>query len=84
MNELYSKYNQPKVSVPQFRNPIEKMQYMLQAMQNPAAFAKQFFPDIPQQIQNNPIQILSYLQETRNISNQDIQNLWNNNPYPGR
>ena len=62
-------------------NPLMKMQYMVQAMRNPAAFVRQAFPDIPAEIQNNPNQILQYLQQTRHISNQQIQNLINQNPY---
>ena len=58
---------------PSFQNPVQKMQYILQAMTNPAAFVKQHFPDIPAGIQNDPRQILGYLQQTRGISNQQIQ-----------
>ena len=59
----------------QFSNPIQKMNYIMQAMQNPAAFVRQAFPDIPAQIQNDPNQILSYLQQTRGITNQQIQQI---------
>ena len=41
-------------------------------MQNPAAFVRQAFPDIPAEIQNNPGQILRYLQQTRGINDQQI------------
>lgn len=58
-----------------FRNPVQKMNYIMQAMQNPAAFVRQHFPDIPDSIANNPGQILSYLQQTRGISDQQIQQL---------
>lgn len=54
-------------------NPMQKMFAVMQAMQNPAAYLKQRFPDIPDQIQNNPGQILSYLQKTRGISDQQVQ-----------
>ena len=87
MNPLYSQImgqmNQ-QASGMQFANPMQKLQYMMQAMTNPAAFVKQHFPDIPNEIQNNPNQILQYLQQTRHISNDQIQNLLNQNPYPGR
>ena len=78
MNPLYDAMmtNQPTPM-----NPLMKMQYMMQAMRNPAAFVRQAFPDIPVEIQNNPNQILQYLQQTRHISNQQIQNLINQNPY---
>lgn len=84
MTELYNQYGQQHPVIPKFNNPIEKMQFLMQAMRNPAAFVKQYLPDIPPQIQNDPNQILSYLQQTRHISNQDIQNLLSRNPYPGR
>lgn len=89
MNPLYQMFNQgqqaPAMNTsmnPQAMNPLQKMQYMMQAMTNPAAFVKQHFPDIPAQIQNNPTQILQYLQQTRNISNEQIQNLVNQYPRP--
>lgn len=89
MNPLYNmimsnQMNQSQAISPQAMNPVQKMQYIMQAMTNPAAFVKQHFPDIPTQIQNDPNQILSYLQRTRNISNQQIQDLINQNPYPLR
>ena len=87
MNPLYNmvmsgQMGQNQAISPQAMNPVQKMQYMLQAMTNPAAFVKQHFPDIPAEIQNNPNQILQYLQQTRHISNDQIQNLVNQNPYP--
>lgn len=89
MNPLYEQMMskaspQGMSSTPQFANPIQKANYIMQAMTNPAAFVRQALPDIPAQIQNNPNQILQYLQQTRHISNQQIQNLLNQNPYPGR
>lgn len=56
-----------------FQNPMQKMQYIMQAMTNPAAFVRQAIPDIPPEIANNPNQILQYLQKTRGISNEQIQ-----------
>ena len=64
----------------QFQNPMQKMQYIMQAMTNPAAFIKQHFPDIPDNIQNDPNQILNYLKQSRGISDQQIQNLANQLP----
>lgn len=65
---------------PQFANPVQKMQYIMQAMTNPAAFVRQHFPDIPEQIANDPNQILQYLQRTRGISNEQIQQIKNQIP----
>lgn len=59
------------------QTPMNRMMLAMQAMQNPAAFVKNAFPDIPDEIQNDPNQILGYLQRTRGITNQDIQNLMN-------
>lgn len=70
-------FQQPNTQpIPQITgNPMQKMSYVMQAMRNPAAFVKQFFPDIPDQISNDPNQILSYIQQTRGVSNQQIQQL---------
>lgn len=81
-NPLYDMYMGGQSSAPVFSNPMQKMNYIMQAMQNPAAFVRNAFPDIPAQIQNNPNQILQYLQQTRNISNQQIQQLINQIPGP--
>lgn len=80
-NSLIQQQGQQQMSGMQFANPMQKMQYMMQAMRNPAAFVKQHFPDIPNEISGNPNQILQYLQQTRGISNADIQQLMNQIPY---
>lgn len=59
----------------QFSNPIQKVNYILQTMTNPGAFVKQAFPDIPDNMMNDPNQIMNYLQQSRGISNKDIQDL---------
>jgi hypothetical protein len=81
MNPLYQQLmGQTQPSIPQqvsgikFANPLQKMQYILQAMQNPAAFVRNAIPDLPNEIANNPNQILTYLQQTRGITNEQIQN----------
>lgn len=58
-------------------NPFQRFNFIRQAMANPAMIVKQKFPDIPDQIMNDPGQILSYLQRTRGITYQDIQNITN-------
>ena len=55
--------------------PVQKVQMVMQAMTNPAAFVKQQFPDIPDDMMNDPNRIMQYLQQTRGISNQDIQQI---------
>ena len=61
--------------VPQ--SPMQRMGEVMQAMSNPQQYLKSRFPDIPDNISNNPAQILQYLQRTRGISNQEIDNLMN-------
>jgi len=51
--------------MPAINGPFQRIQAILTAMQNPAAFVKQMFPDIPPQIQNDPNQTFQYLQQTR-------------------
>ncbi len=67
MNPLYEMFN-------------GGMNRVAQAMQNPAEFVCNAFPDIPPYMRNDPNQILRYLQQTRNISNQQIQNIINRMP----
>lgn len=60
--------------------PIQKMNTIMQAMRNPAQFVKQQFPDIPDTMMNDPNQVLQYLQQTRNISNDQLAMLMNQFP----
>lgn len=83
MNPLYNMYmsnpaNRPTEVAPV--NPMQRMQQVMQAMQNPVGYLMQKFPDIPAYMQNNPNLILQYLQQTRNISNEQIQNIINQMP----
>lgn len=81
MNNWYKRINQasgtpsPQKSGMTFQNPLQRMQYVMEAMRNPAAFVKEQFPDIPENIRNNPNEILRYLQRTRGISDQQIQQI---------
>ena len=79
MNPLYNQIMNQSGMQPsmQFNNPMQRMMSFMQAMQNPAQFVKQHIPDLPSDIENNPNQILQYLQKTRGISNQQIQQLVN-------
>lgn len=82
MNPLYQMMNgsmstaQPMMP----QNPMQRMSFLMQAMQNPSQFVKQAFPDIPDNISNNPGQILQYLQQTRGITNQQVQQTMNQIP----
>lgn len=66
MNNWYNRINppssQPRV---QINNPMQQAQYIMQAMQNPVAFVQEQFPDVPENIRNNPNAILQYLSNTR-------------------
>lgn len=53
--------------------PAQRMQAVMQAMRDPAGFVAQAFPDIPQGIRNDPGRILSYLQQSRGISDDQIR-----------
>ena len=52
----------PKV---RFNTPTERAQYIMNAMRNPVAFVQEQFPDVPENIRNNPDAVLQYLQQTR-------------------
>ena len=66
-----------------FQNPLQKANYILRTLTNPAAFVKQQFPDIPDSMMNDPRQILGYIQETRGIDNNQIQQILGQFPLNG-
>lgn len=73
-------YTQPQVNYSvnlQSMNPMQKLAYVIEAMRNPRAFAKQHIPDIPDNISNNPSQILQFLQSKYGITTQQIQEAQN-------
>ena len=82
MNPLYQMMNgsMPTAQPMMPQNPMQRMSFLMQAMQNPSQFVKQTFPDIPDNISNNPGQILQYLQQTRGITNQQVQQMMNQIP----
>ena len=65
-----------------FQNPMQKAQYIMQAMRNPVAFVKEQFPDIPDNIISNPMAVLQYLQQSRGISNDQLNQIISQ--YPRR
>ena len=80
MNPLYQQLmNNTSMQQPQVSNinpnPIQKMDFIRKAMANPGLLIKQRFPDIPDNIMQDPNAILLYLQRTRGITNQQIQQL---------
>lgn len=48
-----------------YQNPMQRAQIIANAMRDPVSFVKQQFPDIPENIINDPNAILNYLQQTR-------------------
>lgn len=83
MNPLYQMLNPGQMAsqtIPQ--TPLSRMAVVMQAMRNPAAFVKQQFPDIPDEMMNDPQRILGYLQQSRGIGNEQINQIVN--LYNGR
>lgn len=67
---------QPPISGgPQFQNPVQKMKYILQAMQNPAQFVRQSIPNIPEEAFRDPTgnAVLSYMMNNMGVTQQDVQ-----------
>ena len=77
MNNWYNRINKVQpVQQTRFQNPIQQANYIMQAMKDPAAFIQDQFPDVPENIRNNPNDVLNYLQQTRgNKLMQDIQRI---------
>ena len=72
MNNWYNRIAGQTPSAPQ--NP---MQIIMNAMNNPVAFVKEQFPDVPENIINNPNAVLNYLQQTRgNMFTQQMQQVY--------
>ena len=80
MNPLYNQLmggqkaqQVPQVSAPM--NPLQRMGQIMQAMRNPVQFVRNAIPDLPAEIANDPNRILQYLQQTRGITNEQIQQI---------
>lgn len=71
---------QPMITgIPQFMNPVQKMSFIMQAMQNPAQFVRQHLSGIPEQAFQDPTgnMVLQYMQQNMGVSQQDIVNAQN-------
>lgn len=81
MNPWYNRVteNIPSVQTSSL-NPIQRFQYMAQALANPVAFVRQQFPDVPEELLTDPNRVLQYLQQTRGISNDQINQIVNQMP----
>lgn len=75
MNNWYNRIMGAPTSqaIPQRMNPMQQAQYIMNAMRNPAAFVQEQFPDVPENLRNNPGAVLNYLAQTR--GNQFIQQM---------
>lgn len=67
MNNWYNRIVNAPTSqgTPQRMNPMQQAQYITNAMRNPAAFVQEQFPDVPENLRNNPDAVLNYLAQTR-------------------
>lgn len=76
----------PAMSGMQFANPLQKMNYIMQAMTNPAAFVRQHLPNIPEEAFRDPTgnRVLQYMQQNLGVTQQDIQNAQNQIPVQQR
>ena len=75
MNNWYNRIvGAPKnQAIPRQMNPMQQAQYIMNAMRNPVVFVQEQFPDVPENIRNNPDAVLNYLAQTR--GNQFIQQM---------
>lgn len=84
MNNWYNRINsvQPTQPTITFQNPMQQMSYVMNAMRDPAAFILEQFPDVPENIRNNPNEVLAYLQQTR--GNKFVQDVMRISGMSGR
>ena len=75
--------NQPQYQAPsiqnngysgvQFQNPVQKMNYIMQAMRDPSSFVRNAIPGLPIEIANDPDKILNYMKQNCGVTDADIQ-----------
>lgn len=73
MTQSQSSYYAPQ----QPQNPMQMYGQIMQAMRNPSQFVKNRFPDIPDDIANDPDRILAYLKQYKGLTDQDIRQAQN-------
>lgn len=84
-NPWYNSVNGPETAMqaqPMQQASAPVMGQIMQAMRNPMAFAMNAFPDVPREMWRNPEQALQYIQQSRGITQQDIQNMLASFPIP--
>ena len=52
---------------------IQRAQQLAQQFQNPQQAVQQFFPDAPAAVQNDPDQLLAWMQQTGKVNPQMVQ-----------
>lgn len=52
---------------------MQRVMQMMQRFQNPVQMIRQMLPGLPEGIQNDPNQIISWMQQTGKITEQQIQ-----------
>lgn len=56
-----------------FMNPMQRMNAIQQAMQNPSAFVRQALPNIPADVAADPNRVLMYMKQNCGLTDMDIQ-----------
>ena len=82
-NQMPAPQQGPMISgIPQFANPMQKVNYILQAMRNPAQFVRQHVSGIPESAFSDPTgnSVLNYMQQNMGVTQQDIMNAQNQIP----
>ena len=71
-------YGQPGTPQIPGYNPAMLAGALANAMHNPQAFAMQAFSDVPREMWSDPARALQYIQQTRGLSQADIQGMIGN------
>ena len=74
-----AQYRPVVTGIPQFTNPLQKMNYIMQAMRNPAQFVREHVSGIPESAFSDPTGngVLNYMQQNMGVTQQDIYNAQN-------
>ena len=55
------------------QNAMQRAQQMANSFQNPQQMVQQFFPDAPEEVRNDPNQLINWLQQTGKVNPQAVQ-----------
>ena len=56
-----------------FNGVLQRAQQMASTLRNPQQLVQQYFPDAPAEIQNDPEQLIGWLQQTGRVNPQMVQ-----------